>query len=272
MSTTQSHLPIEDIKDNLIFLKNGSVSTLIETTAVNFGLLFETEQVAIIDSFAGMLNSLSFPIQIIIRSQRLDVSAYLRTLDKALQSQTNPLLRGLTTHYRQFVDSLIKENEVLDKRFYISVSAHAFELGVLKLSTGDRSQKAMTILKPRVDHLTRQLARIGLKAKVIETTDLVKLFYDIYNGDGYQNLPTQDNSNPPPQPVTPVAAAPTPKLQRIVHQNVAASAMGAPVLYNQQPANSPPTTDYSQQKAVVSGQSAVVSSAGPHFVVEELHE
>lgn len=283
MPSTQSHLPIEDIKDNLVFLKNGSVSTVIETTAVNFGLLFETEQVAIIDAFAGLLNSLSFPIQIIIRSQRLDVSSYLNTLDKALASQNNLLLKGLTQNYRHFVDSLIKENEVLDKRFYICLSAHSFELGVLKLSTGDRSQKAMTLLKPRVDHLNRQLNRIGLKSKIVTTTDLVKLFYDIYNGDGYQNLPAKESPIAAPTPRPPVPVAPKapvapqtttpqpPKLQRLPHQNTAA-AMGTPVLY-QQPVNSPRSTVYSQNQAVVSSQPAVVTpQSGPHFVVEELPE
>ena len=257
MSSTQAHLPIEDIKDNLLFLKNGSVATLMETSAVNFGLLFETEQVSMIDSFAGLLNSLSFPIQIIIRSQRLDVSSYLQTLDKALSAQTNPLLKGLTSNYRLFVDSLIKENEVLDKRFYICVVAHSFELGVLKLTTVDRSQKAMTLLKPRVDHLARQFRRIGLKAKVVQTSDLVKLFYDIYNGDGYQNLPAKEAPKPTPIAVAPVQTA---KLQRITHQNVAASAMGTPVLRVEN--NQPP----------VSNPVGAVQTSNPHFVVEELTE
>lgn len=262
MFTTQSHLPIEDIRDNLVFLKNGSVSTLIETTAVNFGLLFETEQVAIIDSFAGMLNSLSFPIQIIIRSQRLDVSSYLHNLDRAIQTQNNPLLRSLSQNYRQFVDSLIKENEVLDKRFYICVVAHGFELGVIKLNTADRSQKAMTILKPRIDHLVRQLARTGLKAKVVPTNDLIKLFYDIYNGDGYQNLPAIESaSDQAMQPTAaPILAPQAPKLQRMGHQNTAA-AMGTPVMYQTPPQQNP-----------AAPISPAPPTTGPHFVVEELPE
>lgn len=181
MAATQETIPIEDIKDNLIFLKDGSVSLILSTTAVNFALLFETEQFSIISSFAGLLNSLSFPIQILIISKRLDVSSYLTTLDKATQRQNNPKLAALTAYYRRFVENLIKERDVLDKQFYVCINVTGYELGVLKKSVEERVAKANTVLTPRRDHLIRQLGRIGLKAKQLQTVELIKLFYDLYN-------------------------------------------------------------------------------------------
>ncbi|MCL4366750.1 hypothetical protein M1563_01125 [Patescibacteria group bacterium] len=181
INSTQDHIPIEDIVNNLVFLKDGSVALVITTSAVNFGLLFETEQIAIIDAFAGFLNSLSFPIQVTIISRRLDVSSYLDTIDRARARQKNQALLAMTDHYRQFVESLIKEKNVLEKKFYVTLNVSGPELGFFKRSTLDRSRKAITVLNPRKDHVLRQLSRIGLKARQLSTEELVKLYYDIYN-------------------------------------------------------------------------------------------
>ncbi len=154
---------------------------VISTSAVNFGLLFETEQMSIIESFAGFLNSLSFPIQIVVQSRRLDVSSYLSTLDKALATQTNPLLKNMTARYREFVAGIIKEKNVLDKQFYVCLAVNPVELGVLPKNIADKSKRATTVLAPRRDHVIRQLSRLGLKSRQMTTPDLVTLFYNIYN-------------------------------------------------------------------------------------------
>lgn len=181
MPSSQKFIPIEKIEDNLVYLNNGSVCLILTTSAVNFALLFETEQYSIIESFAGLLNSLSFPIQIIVRSKRLDVSSYLATLDRALKKQTNPLLSEMTEKYKKYVESLIKENNVLDKKFYVCLNVSMIELGILSKSSENRTKKALTALNPRKDHIIRQLSRIGLKSKQLNTIELVELFYDIYN-------------------------------------------------------------------------------------------
>lgn len=182
MNSTQQHLVIEDIKDGLVLLKDGSVSLILETTAVNFGLLSEEEQVAIIYSFAGLLNSLSFPIQIVIRSKILDVSSYLQLLNLALNRQTNPLLIRMTQGYINFVQSIIKINQVLDKQFYICLNVTSIEIGLLTKGSQNKFKKALIILSPRRDHIIRQLQRIGLRNKQLTTEALIMLFYDINNG------------------------------------------------------------------------------------------
>ncbi|MBI4037110.1 hypothetical protein HY385_01660, partial [Candidatus Daviesbacteria bacterium] len=199
----------------LIFLKNGSVTMVVATSAVNFGLLFETEQISLIDSFAGLLNSLSFPIQIIIHSKRLDVSSYLNNLDQAYLKQTNPKLKQLITSYRQFVASVIKANNVLDKQFYVCLTVTPIELGVLPKNDAEKSKKANTVLIPRRDHLLGQLARLGLKTKQLTTVELVKLLYNIYNPPN-SNLTVQAPAQPQARPIvapTPAAAPPPPPLQ-----------------------------------------------------------
>lgn len=257
MSSSQEFIPIEDIKDDLVLLKDGGVTLILSTSAVNFGLLFDTEQLAIIQGFAGLLNSLSFPIEIVIRSKRFDVSSYLHTLDKAMSKQTNPLLAQLTTRYRQFVASIIKENNVLDKQFYLAINVTSPELGLLSQKQPEKLKRALIILLPRRDHLIRQLSRIGLKVRQLNTVEIVKLFYDIYNPDSFEvasgpELPLKSSS---------ATVAPT-KPEPIVTQTNPSPIQPAPApipIPTLRPTSTPPATP-------------TIAPLSPPFVVEELSD
>lgn len=192
-ATTQEFLEIEDIAEDLIILKSGAVSLLLETTAVNFGLLSEEEQDALIYAYASLLNSLSFPLQIVILSKRMDISSYIELVSNEEQKQTNPIISGRLHNYKEFILSIVKENKVLEKKFYLILTFSPLELGIKgAFGTSSKSKKlpftkdyiisrAKTSLFPKRDHLHRQLGRIGLKGKQLATQELVELFYNIYN-------------------------------------------------------------------------------------------
>lgn len=190
MSTTQQHLLISDIKDDILLLKNGGGALVLQVSAVNFGLLSDREQDAIIFAFAQMLNSLSFSIQIMIFSERLNITSYLNLLDKALKLQTNPLLSQMISNYKQFIQTTIKENDVLDKKIFVVVPLFPLELGVIATKT-NLEQKIRTILLPRQEQIIRQLSRIGLQSTQLNHQKLVELFYDIYNGQFIENVQAQ---------------------------------------------------------------------------------
>lgn len=200
-STTQDHLDIFDIKDNYTVLKNGTVCAVIQTTAVNFDLLSEIEQDAIIAAFSMLLNSITFPMQVVIRSRKLDISKYVEKVRKVESKIGDPLLKHQAESYRKFVQDVIKVNEVLDKKFYVVVSTGnvvvtqkgggAFDW-LLKLSGFQNKrvgvvnvekilQDGRTQLSPRVDHVIREFGRIGIKCKQMTTQELVELYFDIYN-------------------------------------------------------------------------------------------
>ena len=185
MSTTQQHLSIKDVSDDILLLKSGGGALVLQVSAVNFGLLSDREQIAIIYSFAQMLNSLSFSIQIVIHSERLNINSYLELLDKAQKLQTNQLLSQMINQYKQFVTATIKENEVLDKKFYIVIPLFSLELG-LTSSKENLKQKIKTVLLPRRDQIIRQLNRVGLNATQLSGEQLIRLFFDIYNGEAAQ--------------------------------------------------------------------------------------
>src|SRR3989344_646804 len=194
-ASTQEHLDIYTIKDHLVYLKDGSVPPVLQTTAINFGLLSDEEQDATIYSYAALINSLSFPIQILIRSQRKDVSEYIELLDDRIQNVASQKIKETIIRYRQFIKSLVKENRVLEKRFYVVVPFSTINLGITTGAFNPFSvahqkppfalsyvgAKAMLALYPKRDHLIRQFARIGLKARQLTTAELISLFYSTYN-------------------------------------------------------------------------------------------
>jgi len=195
-ASTQTFTEIVDVDRDLVLFRDGSVVLVIATTAVNFGLLSEKEQDAIIYSYAGLLNSLSFPIQILIQTKHKDISAYLKLLEDQEARQKSPKLARSIHGYRLFVASMVKEKEVLDKKFYIVLPFSSIELGVsssLLFSPQkaglpyDKSyilDKALTVLLPKRDHLMRLLTRVGLRATQLDSESLVRLFFGMYNPGG----------------------------------------------------------------------------------------
>lgn len=212
-ASTQEHLEIEDAQNNLLLLKDGSCALILQIMAINFNLLSESEQDAIIYAYASLLNSLSFPIQILIKSNVKDVSDYIRLLKHQEQKQEKPLLLSQLKKYRTFIENIVRDNQVLDKKFYIVIPFNKIELGIvpspplsnkkthennLPYPKNQILEKAKVSLEPKRDHLFRQLGRIGLQAKQLNTQELLELFYGIYNQDSIGQNFTQgkDYSTP----------------------------------------------------------------------------
>lgn len=193
-TTSQEHLPIADITDDIVLFKDGGAAVIMESSSLNFSLLSEKEQEAVIAAYAAMLNSLSFSIQIFVRTQKKDISAYMNRLDEAAKKITNPLLYRLMLSYRKFIVESVKKKNVLGKRFYILLPFSPLELGVAK-SVGSVFKgrkplpfpesyvikKAKVVLYPKRDHLIRQMGRLSIKLRQLTTAEIIGLFRDIYN-------------------------------------------------------------------------------------------
>src|SRR3990172_4304697 len=191
-ASTQDFLEIEDIVEDIVILRSGGAALIIETTAVNFGLLSEEEQDSLIYAYASLLNSLSFPLQISILSKRMDISSYIEYVGRQEEKQRNPVIRDRITRYREFILSIIKENRVLEKKFYLVIPFSSLELGIKEAFGRGRKKKlpfpkdyivsrAKTSLFPKRDHILLQLGRIRLKGRQLTTQELVELFYNLYN-------------------------------------------------------------------------------------------
>jgi hypothetical protein len=185
-SSTQKFTEIEAIKDDILMLQDYSCSVIIEAGAVNFGLLAEEEQRAMIYSYASLLNSLSFAIQISILSKRMDISQYLDYIDEKVHTQTDPILSEKLADYQGFIKSIVKKNTILEKNFYFIVPFMPLEMG---MSAGTKKKldheyvftRAKTALYPKRDHLLRLLKKSGLGGKVLFEQEIAELYYNLYN-------------------------------------------------------------------------------------------
>lgn len=185
-ASTQSFIEIEEIKDDVVLMKDFSASIVIEVGAVNFWLLSNDEQTSMIYSYAGLLNSLSFPVQILIISKKMDVSIYLDYLDGKINAQSNELLKTRLSSYKEFIKTVVKKNTVLEKRFFFVIPFSPLELGISGANPGSLNKeyvisRAKTSLYPKRDHLLRLLAKIGLRASVLQNQSLSELYYNLYN-------------------------------------------------------------------------------------------
>jgi len=192
-SSTQKFTEIADIDNDIVMFSDGSCAMIITTTAVNFGLLSEKEQEAIIYAYAGLLNSLSFPIQVLIRTQHKDIGSYLQLLKAQEQKEINPKLKSSISSYRAFVEKTVKEKDVLDKKFYFIIPFSYIELGVsTRILFGGKKgvlpyakehiyERALTVLTPKKDHIVRLLTRLGLRSYQLTNEQLIRLFFTVYN-------------------------------------------------------------------------------------------
>lgn len=209
-STSQQYLEIADITNDLLILRDGSSAVLLEVSAINFGLLSEPEQDAIIYAYAALINSLSFPIQIAIISRPKDVTQYLEYVDEQLQHAPSDARRLQISQYRQFVANLITDQNVLEKKFYVVLPLSALELGVatsvnpvaglfasntkpIQFDKSSVIQRSLNTLGPRRDHMISQFARFGLKARQLSTKELIQLFYVLYNSQSAEGVRVVDS-------------------------------------------------------------------------------
>jgi uncharacterized protein YkvS len=193
--STQQHLDIEDIRDNLVVLKDGRVSAIIETTSLNFDLLDGVEQDARIGAFAAFLNSIRFPIQIVIKTQRTDIAKYLQLLNKYKQKLNSNEVINQVTIYQDFIKNLTQSTQVLDKRFYAvipSIKLPIITTNWLKQMFGKPKkivnisqlvQKATDELTPKIDSVIKQFGNLGIAARQLQNDELIKLYYSVYEPD-----------------------------------------------------------------------------------------
>lgn len=191
---TQEHLEIKEVLEDLLITRTGSIALVVQTTAVNFDLLSENEQDNKIYAFAGLLNSLNFQIQILIRTKRIDISNYITYLKGQTEKASTPGLQKQLLVYTNFVQNLIVRNDVLDKKFYIvipynpgsaMVGAKMKKVKGATAITDSTKEHALEqgriFLYPKRDHILKQIGRMGLHGHQLTDDELIELFYDIYN-------------------------------------------------------------------------------------------
>ncbi len=202
-ASTQNSLEIAEIREGIVVMKDGSFRAVIACKSINYDLMSSTEREGVEYSYQSFLNSLTFPIQILVRSQRIDIEPYLNKLADLNRNQDNMLLSDLMEDYINFIDNLSRSANIMDKSFFIVVPYYPqgdldtvkkqakgffgrlFSKPSAKISKIDREtwEKALEEMKKRVDGITGGLFQIGIKSVQLNTKELGELYYNAYNPD-----------------------------------------------------------------------------------------
>lgn len=197
--STQLHLKISEIRDNTIVLKNGGLRAVLKSSSINLNLKSEAEQNAVIYSYQNFLNTLEFPIQIVIRSKKLDIDDYIEKLKKLAVKQTNPLMQKQTFEYIEYISRLVEYADIMEKEFYVVIPQDPFrseQKGLIKtflenIFPQDTVEKIKQRhgefdqlkkgLSQRVNTARAGLENCNLRVTELNTQELIELFYEVYN-------------------------------------------------------------------------------------------
>lgn len=204
-SATQEFVPIKEVRDGIVVLKDGSLRAVLLTSSVNFALKSENEQNSIIFQFQNFLNSLDFPMQIFIESRRLDIRPYIALLEDRYKEQVNDLLKIQTREYIEFIKSFTESASIMTKSFFVVVpySAGAITATSVTKFFGKKSGNAVkdaslqfeenrTQLEQRIAIIEQGLVRTGVRIVQLGTEEIIELYYKIFN-PGEQEKPIKLN-------------------------------------------------------------------------------
>jgi type IV secretory pathway VirB4 component len=201
-NSTQNTLLISEIRDGIVIMSDGSFRAVVMCKSINFDLMSPQEREGVEYSFQGFLNSLYFPIQIFIRSSKIDIRPYLEKLDKIRSEHDNMLLAYLMEDYIEFVTNVAQQTNIMDKKFYVVVpffppgSSEKIKEGAKGLLASIIGQKDQTVvineddlekakaeLRNRVQTIMAGLQQSGVQSLPLDTQELIELYYDAYNPD-----------------------------------------------------------------------------------------
>lgn len=201
-ASTQRYLPIAEIRNDTVLLKNGGLRAVLQVEPLNFNLKSETEQQGIIAGYEAFVNTLTFPIQVVMRSTKVNIDPYMEQTRTQAAKQNNPLLKAQTEAYASFIEKIVDVADIMQKRFFVivpldDVAGQAEKRpGLLNqflswVSVDDSGNKAgvryrnfpekSVQLKDRVQQVQAGLHNVGLNSRRLTTQELIELYYQIYN-------------------------------------------------------------------------------------------
>lgn len=192
---TQKFVDVKEIKNGVVFLKNGGMRQVVIVSGVNFDLKSEDEQNLILNTFQNFLNGLDFSVQFLIHSRKMNIDSYLVRVQKRREEEENQLLKIQIEEYANFVKTFVEQNAIINKTFFVVVPYEPPALSSATSSGGMFSffgktskteqnaslQNNLEQLTHRVDQVITGLEMIGLRAAPLQDAELVELFYNFYN-------------------------------------------------------------------------------------------
>ncbi len=197
-SPTQQFVPIKEVRDGIIILKDGSMRAVLLASSLNFALKSSDEQQAIIFQFQNFLNSLNFSLQISVQSRRLDIRPYIALLEGRYKEQATDLMRLQTREYIEFIKTFTEQTNIMTKNFFLiipytppiigggsnSVASSFFSKKSKAEESADKTanfEEHRSQLVQRLEVVQQGLVRCGIRIVQLGTEELVEVFYKIFN-------------------------------------------------------------------------------------------
>ena len=194
---TQDFVPIREVRDGIIVLKDGGLRAIVLANSINLSLKSDDEQKATILQFQNFLNTLDFSVQISVQSRKLDIRPYLLLLEERMKVQNEPLLKLQTKEYIEFIRNFTESVSIMTKSFFVVIPyTHTVlksDSGILKNLFTRRNQEQLKTakqedfeekrsqLEERVGVIQQGLSRCGIKSAQLGTEEIVEVFYKVFN-------------------------------------------------------------------------------------------
>lgn len=177
-ASTQDFLPFEEIRDDVVLLPGGQARAVLASSSLNLDLMKEEEKSIVVSRYQSFLNSLDFPIQVVIQSRPLNLNPYLRDIKEAEKEQKNELLTLQAKEYREFVYSLKQRVNLLTKNFYVIVP---FFMPAEAREDEEAKKRWEGQLEERVSYIIDGLNKIDIRTTRLKNPELKELLWSFYN-------------------------------------------------------------------------------------------
>ena len=174
--SSRKQIAIKEVRDGILVLPNNEHRLIIETSSVNFELKSEAEQDVLIDSFQTFLNSLPTKLQILVRIREVDIDQYINSIDVFKETENETRYLEQIDDYTQFIRQLVSGNKILSRKFYIILPYKPES----KKNSFELSKTQLNLTK---DMVIKSLEKLGMKARTLDSLEVLNLFYSFYNKD-----------------------------------------------------------------------------------------
>jgi len=205
--STQDFIRIKNVEEDVLILKNGSLRQIVIVSGVNLDLMSDEERNSILNLYQHFLNSLDFPLQILVHSRKFNINNYLKNIESLEKTETNELLKNQIFEYKEFIKTFVEENDIMNKMFLVVIPYNPVSLlpkgGFLsglnffkkknaaeeaKKEAAEKESRQFNFrqLRERTDQIIEGLQSIGLRAVALNNEELLELFYNFYNPENVE--------------------------------------------------------------------------------------
>jgi hypothetical protein len=176
---SRGQIQLKQVKHNLLVLPHNHYRLVLETSSINFELKSEAEQDVLLDSFQHFLNALPCPVQILIRVREIDIDRYIDSIEQQKQQESQTHYQHQISQYAAFIKTLVTGNKILTRKFYVIIAYHHSD----SPKDFETVTEQMNLLK---DIVTKGLGKLNMKARQLNSLELLDLFYSFYNPKDYK--------------------------------------------------------------------------------------